>query len=715
MDKENWMRGAAVFGSCYIKRWLEGQYDQLGDLPAVAKLKSLSTGSKLGIEAILYSLTAYAEQKLTDQSPLGLMAKTVLMDAAPEIASRLMMDVRADLVGESSGEAVVDERRQAVARKLLTLQNNELLGILVSMEDMDDSTRVKFLSFAASASEEEFATFSALPQEQRKTLLSTQGIGQGPSTGGWAAALKTLSKDFWVVFKAWSQKTHEVAIPVLNRYMLALLWVLKTSAVLWAMAFVACTASALMGRWFLFATLLILTGSSVVGIRWGRGNDKSWLAAASMVSTSVMALLALLTATGYADSIFGVAVLFLVGVPTLVIGALLIPVTMAFEILRSLFPDGHRTLVRAAQMLLSAFFGILFFAVILLIFPPQNPVAFVFVVPFTIALAWAAGFGLMKTNPAIFLRPPVLLGIGFVFLVTAGMMRMPNLRSKLRTLPKSVDSAFVAAPKPVDFVSSKEIDFVTVDGDVKIWCAERTEGGYDLFHCEGLGPYYTPDGRRLMQADNDDIRRKIGTWVDHVTERRAEVQRKAEQERAANEREERTEAMKQQEEEATRADKARRDSYLLSPLSGKVIYIVCAATITKKPLDDFASGLAKQLKDNGMPASSAVFSPAFTTEGGFENFYSGKGGLDIQAMPLAGMGGKLLLVRCDESATKSSATVSGLFNVTVKMGFRILGASDGKLLDEFHLTGIGPGTSEMAAEAAALDRILELAREHKFE
>jgi hypothetical protein len=716
MDNEKWARGAAVFSSCYIKRWLEGRYDQLGDLPAVAKLKALSTGTKLGIEAILYTLTAYAEQKLTDQSPLGLMAKTVLMDAAPEIASRLMTDVRADLTGATTGEVALDEPRQAVASKLLALQNKELLGILVSMEEMDDATRGKFLSFAASSSGEELAKFSALTQEQRKMLLSAQGIGQGPSTGGWAAALKTFSKDFWVVFKAWSQKTHEVAIPVLNRYMLALLWVLKTSAVLWAMAFVACTASALFGRWLLFVILLVLTGVSVFGIRWSRGNDKSWLAAASMVTAGVMALLALLTVAGYADSVFGVAVLFLVGVPTLAIGALLIPVTMAFEILRSLFPDGYRTLMSAAQMLLCAFFGILFFAVILLVFPPQNPVAFLFVVPITIALAWGVGFGLVRTNPAMFLRTPVLLGIGFVFLVTVGMMSMPNLRSKLRTLPKSVDSAFVAAPKPVDFVSSKEIDFVTVDGEVKIWYAERVEGGYDLFRCEGYGPYYAPDGRRLMKADNDAIRVKISNWVDHATMQHAESERKAEQERGAREHEKRSAAKQQQEEETARAEKARRESYLITAtLPAKVNYIVCAATITKKPLDDFASGLAKQLKDNGVPASSAVFAPAFATEGGFDNFYSGKGVLDIKAMPLAGMGGKLLLVRCDESATKASATVPGLFNASVKMSLRILDASDGKILDEFHLTGIGPGTGEKAAEAAAFERILEQVREHKFE
>jgi len=749
MDKDKIARGAAVFGSCYIKRWLEGQYDQLMDLPPVAKLKSLSTGTKFGIEAILYALTALAEQRISDQSPLGLMAKTVLMDAAPEIASRLMKDARADLTTASSPSSGVGQSEQAVASKLLALENGTLLGILTSIEEMDDAKRASFVSFAANASNEELSKFVALTVEQRNTLLKAHGcMGQMPSSSGSMASFKAFAKDFWVVFKAWSQKTCDVSLQVLNRYMLALLWVLKASGVLWGMAFFSCTASALCGRWALFGVLLVLMMVSGAGIFYGQRWQRKWLTFSAIVSAGVMALLVLLAAAGYPDSVFGVAVLFLVGVPTMAIGALLIPVTTVFEILRSLSPSGYRTLVRAFQMLLSAFFGILFFAVTLLMFPPQNPVAFLFIVPVVIFLALGVSVGLVRINPEMFLRAPVIMGMAGVLLVTLGLMSMPNLRNRLRTMPKRFDSAWVAAPKTVTFASSKDIGFVTPDGDVRIWYAVRSEGGYDLFTCEGVGPYYAPDGRRLEKADSSNIRQKIASWVDQVATKSAEEQRKAEQDRIeralAQQLEEQkrqadeivraeqaatqiaeaqrkaeqiriaramvqqAEEKKKQEEEIAKAEQERRASYLnTATLPDKVEYVVCAATATKEALNEFATALVQQLQGKGKMASSDVFATAFITTGGFESFYSGKGRQDIEAMPLAKMTSKILLVRCDDVVSKASTTISGLYNSTVRVSFKVLASGDGKVVDAFQLSAVGPGTSEADAKTAAFERILE--------
>lgn len=733
MNTENLIRGASVLGSCYVKRWLEGRYDQLGDLPAIAKLKSLSTGTKLGVEAILYALTAYAEQRLSDQSPLGFMAKTVLMDAAPEIAGRLMVDARKELTGVSNSTPPAEKPKPEVAKKLLTLKDKDLLATLIAIEDMDDATRVAFLTFAAAASEEEVAKFATLSGEQQKTILSVQGSGSPRPPSGWSDSFRVFAQDFWVILKAWSQKSRELALPVLSRYLQALLWLLKASASLWAFAFFACTASALFGRWTLFACLVLFTGLSAVGIKLAGGMKATWLAVACAVATAVMALLSLLAASGYADSVFGVAVLFLVGLPTLAIGALLIPATTALEILRSLFPDGYRTLMSAAQMLISALFGILIFSVVLLVFPPQNPVAFLFLIPAILVLAWAVGFGLMRTNPEVFLKPSVLFGIGLVFITTVGIMSMPNLRSALRALPKAVDRALVTTPRPVTFDSAKSIDFVTVEGEVTIWYAEQLEGGYDLFRCDGLGPYFTPDGRHLAKADSDAIRRKIGAWVDRVAAERNEANRKAEQERVTMEQQEQVAAEQHRKEniaiaekerqalektrleELARKDQSRRASYLTSATTpSKVGYMVCAASAGKDTLVEISSKVAKLLQDAGLTASNSVFSQAFTTTGAFEIFYEGKGGHDIQQMPLAEIGDKIFLIRCDEVSTKSSSTVSGLFTANIKMGFRILSAADGRVLDDFHLTGIGPGADQSSAESAAFERIYEQISKHKF-
>jgi hypothetical protein len=139
----------------------------------------------------------------------------------------------------------------------------------------------------------------------------------------------------------------------------------------------------------------------------------------------------------------------------------------------------------------------------------------------------------------------------------------------------------------------------------------------------------------------------------------------------------------------------------------KVDFIVCAATATKEPLNDFANALSGRLRNKGKSASNAVFSPEFVTEGAFDTFFGGKGGGDVEAMPLSSMSGKLFLARCDESTAKASTTIAGLYNSTVKMSFGIVDATDGKVVDGFQLSVVGPGTSEADAKAAALDQILE--------
>jgi hypothetical protein len=297
-----------------------------------------------------------------------------------------------------------------------------------------------------------------------------------------------------------------------------------------------------------------------------------------------MALLALLTAVGYPDSVFGVATLFLVGMPTVAIVAMLIPVTMVFEILRSLFPSGYRTLLRAFQMLLTAFFGILFFAVILLVFPPQNPVTFLFVVPIVIALALGVGFGLVRVNPEMFLRTPVIIGMAALLLVTLGLMSMPNLRQKIANSAKIADRMFVGTLEAVEFASSKDIDFTKDDGTVKLWYVERPAGGFDLFRNEGVGPYYSKDGRKLQKAENEGIRQRISAWVDQVAAEKATVQRKVEAERTARVLAQQVEDKKRQAEESAKAEQARRAGYLSTPsLPARVEFIVCAATGTKEP------------------------------------------------------------------------------------------------------------------------------------
>ena len=685
---------------------------------------------------------------MSDKSPLGLMVKTLLMDAAPEISARILQDARADLTAAAREP---QEPRQSIASRMLALDDAELLSLLLAIEDMDATTKAKFLAFAAKASDAELRRFALLTPQQRSILLGMHGDQQ--SEGSAAASFKSFMKDFWAVVKAGGQRAAEVSLPILNRYLVVLFQVLKTSAALLAMAFIVCTASTLCGRWSLFVLLLGLLGASAAMAYLGRTTQKSWLSIAGMVSGAVLALLAMIVAAGYADAAFGVAVFLLVGLPTLALIAVLIPATTVGEILRRMFPEGHRTLVRSVQMLLAAFFGILFFSMILLVFPPQNPVAFLFIVPAVLLTAFAVGFGLSRISPEAFLRAPVILGIGAIMLVTMGVMSMPNLRQAMRKLPAKIDLTLVDAPTPVTFVSSKDIDFVaTKDGEVKIWYAERA-GGYDLFRCDGVGPYFAKDGRRLEKADNDTIRLKIAASVDREAAERAEALRRAEQQgrarkaeeqkradreaadkadasrraeqeqaeqnRLANER--KAEAQKQADQRAAEqrktaqvlADKDRRAGYMLArSLPGKVDFVVCAATAARVPMGTFASAMVRHLKGRGKIASSSVFSPAFVTSGAFDSFFGGRGGSDLQDMPVSSMASRLLLARVNVTSVKAGTSATGLYSASIVVAFSILSASDGAVLEAFELGAVGPGTSETDATTTALDRILEQLSQH---
>ena len=705
MNENKWSQAGAVFAACYIKRWLESRYDALMALPALGKLKAANPGIKYGVEAILYALTAYAQQKWSDPSPLGLMVKTVLMDAAPEISARLLKDTRADLTGEVS--AATSPTQQSIASKLLGLEDPELLGILTSLEGMDDNLRAKFLSFSNAAPPEELKRFSSLSTDQQTSLLNLQSTGHS-STTGWLSSAKTFAGDFWAVIKAWSQKTCDLSLRTLNRYLLALFWLLKTCGILWAVAVIMCIAASLCGRWTLLGVMLGLLGACI-GMCWGgKKLQKSWLSVAGIFSSGVTALLILLVVTDYADAVFGAVMFFLIGIPVLAIVAMLVPVTTVMEIFRGIFPRAYQTIIRALQMLLTVFIGLVLFSMVLLFVPLHNPVAVIFVVPLVLVLSLAAGVGLVRVNPTLFLRTPVLIGMMLIVLTALGMMSMPNLRNRIKLLPQHLDLGLVDEPKSVSFASSKDIDFVSMkDGETRIWYAEQSNGGFELFRCEGVGPYYTKDGRKLHKADNETIRHQISVWVDQVT-----AQKIADQETLQRQRQQEEE--RQQEARQVQTEKARRSRYIATsaPLPQKVDFVVCVADAKKHLLEEWGTAVAEKLEATGKKATATVLSAAFIREGGFDVFCRGEGKADIQAMQLANYANKLLLANCESMVHAIGATVEGLHTVKIKTAFTVVNTSDGGVVERFVLTAVGPGTSEGDARAAAFDRILSQLAQH---
>ena len=380
-------------------------------------------------------------------------------------------------------------------------------------------------------------------------------------------------------------------------------------------------------------------------------------------------------------------------------------------------------------MLLAALFGMLFFSLVLLVFPPQNPVAFLFIVPAVMITAVAVGFGLTRISPEAFLRTPVIVGLGAVMLVAMGVMSMPNLRQAMRRLPARIDLTLVDAPTPVTFASSNDIDFVdTKDGEARIWYADRSGGGYDLFRAQGVGPYYARDGRRLTKADNESIRLKIAASVDREAAATADALRKADLAAAERKAEEKTLAAREATERAehcanrsgSRQSRAvwqtsawrnsgrrPRDWRTRSGVRVICMHVICQARSISSSLQRRWPGCPwivlpqrwssrSQAEERQPPTSCSLLRS------------SRRGGADLQDMPVVTMGDRLFLARVNVNSVKPGTSAAGLFSASVIVTFSVLASNDGRIVDGFELNAVGAGTSEADATSTALDRILEL-------
>lgn len=164
----------------------------------------------------------------------------------------------------------------------------------------------------------------------------------------------------------------------------------------------------------------------------------------------------------------------------------------------------------------------------------------------------------------------------------------------------------------------------------------------------------------------------------------------------------------------SQADHQRRAGYVTAThLPSKVEFLVCAATAARAPMGAFTTALTEHLNARGKAASGFVFSPEFVTAGAFDLFFVGRGGRDLEDMPVSSMGRNLFLARISNSV-KPGTSASGLFTASVVVAFSVLSSNDGSVVDGFELTAAGAGTSETDAVSRALDRILDLLGQHGY-
>lgn len=179
MLDEKDFNAVAVFASGYAKRILDQHYDKLEDTDVGRKLKALDPKLKYGIEAGLYALMTYVDQKFVANTPLKKFVKEVIKDAPPEIAKRMLSDLRADLSSDAA-HSTQPEGRTAL-ECLLSLDDAALasmLGWIASVAPADAQHTAQSL---ARLSPEQLRRFASLNPEQKALILNQPKLDPVPA------------------------------------------------------------------------------------------------------------------------------------------------------------------------------------------------------------------------------------------------------------------------------------------------------------------------------------------------------------------------------------------------------------------------------------------------------------------------------------------------------------------------------------------------------
>ncbi|MEI6702630.1 MAG: hypothetical protein WCL71_03725 [Deltaproteobacteria bacterium] len=690
MNTDKLSEAGAVFASSYIKRWLEKYYTEMMTWPVFQKVKDLGPTAKYVIEAGLFALTGYVSTKLDPKNPLTTTLVEVFKDAAPEITSRLMTDVRSGL---SEERTLAASPYQSVASKMLGLDDTSLLSLLAWLETADEPSRKAFVTFAKNHEAQELTRFAGLATGQRETLL---GAITGTKSAKWQAA-KDFIKDFGRIVAAGAKKGAELSIEVIKRYTSGLVWLLKLCGVLWALGILCWQANALSaGKWSMFAMMLGLTAGCGGMIWWGRSRQIGWLTWAGIIGGSVVAILTLLTATGHGEAIPGLSFMFLLGFPSVAILVALAPLNAVLVLFKGLMPTAYATLSRVVQMVVVAFMGIVVFSVFLFLVPARgNPVAIFVLAPLAIVLTGAVGLRLINVDPDRFFGWPLKASLIFIIVVCFGALFIPKIKEH-----------FAEAPIPVTYQSGRDIPFSDKTGHSMIWYAETHNGGFELFTAKSEG-LYTPDGRKLRPADSENVRQSIRNWVDQETARSAAA--KASRLAADEEANQRRTQAALQEQEAARIDseKARRASYIDILPTTRVNYVVCAAHENGGLIPELSGLVVKGQKAVGKTASDTVFSQEFA-KSALRPWMAGKGAKDLRAMEITKIADRLVLIEVKNERITESQRFANLRTASGTMTVTIIDPADGRKIDEYTIGDVsGAGVSDASAWAAFYERVVD--------
>jgi len=161
------LNGLATFSAGFMKRWLERNlYDRIFKTELGERLRSIDKKARYGIEVGLNLLTAFFEQKLSEDTALKKFVKEVGIDVGPEISKRLINNAKEKLI--SNAESSDDKE---LANVLLDLDDQTLIALLDWLYNVEPAERTKILKQLSQLSFDELVRLAQLTPENRKRLL----------------------------------------------------------------------------------------------------------------------------------------------------------------------------------------------------------------------------------------------------------------------------------------------------------------------------------------------------------------------------------------------------------------------------------------------------------------------------------------------------------------------------------------------------------------
>jgi len=188
MANEKLLNGLATFASSYVKRWMEANYDALMRAAPARKLMECGKPTRYGIEAALYALLAYADQRWSGNTPMTKFVREVMMDAPSEISKRLVNGFREEAMAPAA--TGTPEQTKGVEQMLLGLDDATLGPLLAWLARTTPEDRARVRSLLGTLSDEELQKVSRLTPADLDAL-----VNQPPPTAKPANRLASAIRD----------------------------------------------------------------------------------------------------------------------------------------------------------------------------------------------------------------------------------------------------------------------------------------------------------------------------------------------------------------------------------------------------------------------------------------------------------------------------------------------------------------------------------------